>query len=88
MIGIIIIYGVVFIATIAMGYHLRRCIKDKRIEEKKLEKAVRGHCFDVIYVDPVSTSTLQAVVTDHEGDVEIVGNIYDNPEMLKKGGAE
>lgn len=22
---------------------------------------VRGHCFDVIYVDPVSTSTLQAV---------------------------
>lgn len=49
---------------------------------------VRGHCFDVIYVDPVSTSTLQAVVTDHEGDVEIVGNIYDNPEMLKKGGAE
>lgn len=40
MIGIIIIYGVVFIATIAMGYHLRRCIKDKRIAEKKLNKAV------------------------------------------------
>lgn len=41
MIGIIIIYGVVFIATIAMGYHLRRCIKDKRIAEENLDKAVR-----------------------------------------------
>lgn len=42
MIGIIIIYSVVFIATIAMGYHLRRCIKDKRIAEDNLEKAVRN----------------------------------------------
>lgn len=41
MIGIII-YGVVFIATIAMGYHLRRCIKDKRIAEENFDKAVRN----------------------------------------------
>ena len=42
MIGIIIIYSVVFIATIAMGFYLRRCIKDKRIAEDNLEKAVRN----------------------------------------------
>lgn len=40
MIGIIVIYFVVCIATISMGYHLHRCIKDKRIAEDNLEKAV------------------------------------------------
>lgn len=39
MIGIIVIYSVVFIATISMGYHLHRCIKDKRIAEDNSDKA-------------------------------------------------
>lgn len=39
MIGIIVIYFVVCIATISMGYHLHRCIKDKRIAEDNLDKA-------------------------------------------------
>lgn len=50
---------------------------------------VRGYCFDVVYADPVSTITRSlygVVVNDYEGDVEVVGNIYDNPEMVKKGG--
>lgn len=50
---------------------------------------VRGYCFDVVYANTVSTSTWSlygVVVNDYEGDVEVVGNIYDNPEMVKKGG--
>lgn len=46
---------------------------------------VRGYCFDVVYADPVSTSTWSlygVVVNDYKGDVEIVGNIHDN----QKGG--
>lgn len=42
MIGIIVIYSVVSIYIISMGYHLRRCIKDKRIAEDNLGKAVRN----------------------------------------------
>lgn len=42
MIGIIVIYSVVSIYIISMGYHLHRCIKDKRIAEKNLDKAVRN----------------------------------------------
>ena len=46
---------------------------------------VRGYCFDVVYADPVSTSTWSlygVVVNDYKGDVEIVGNINEN----QKGG--
>lgn len=49
---------------------------------------VRGYCFDVVYAEPVSTSTWSlygVVVNDYEGDVEIVGNLYDNPEVVKGG---
>ena len=41
---------------------------------------VRGYCFDVVYADPVSTSTWSlygVVVNDYEGDVEVVGSIHD-----------
>ena len=41
---------------------------------------VRGYCFDVVYADPVSTSTWSlygVVVNDYEGNVEVVGSIHD-----------
>lgn len=41
---------------------------------------VRGYCFDVVYADPVSTSTWSlygVVVNDYEGDVEVIGSIHD-----------
>lgn len=41
---------------------------------------VRGYCFDVVYANPVSTSTwplYEVVVDDYEGDVEVVGSIHD-----------
>ncbi len=47
---------------------------------------VRGYCFDVVYANPVSTSTWSlygVVVNDYKGDVEVVGSIYD-PEWQKK----
>lgn len=51
----------------------------------------RGYCFKVVYAHPTpggdkDWSLYYVVVYDYEGDVEIVGNIYDNPEMVKKGG--
>ena len=47
---------------------------------------VRGYCFDVVYADPVSTSTWSlygVVVNDYEGDVEVVGSIHDK-ELQQK----
>lgn len=47
---------------------------------------VRGYCFDVVYANPVSTSTWSlygVVVNDYKGDVEVVGSIHD-PEWQKK----
>lgn len=41
---------------------------------------VRGYCFDVVYADPVSTSTWSlygVIVNDYEGDVEVIGSIHD-----------
>lgn len=48
---------------------------------------VRGYCFDVMYRKsfPEKSWSLYGVVkTDYQGDVEIVGNIYDNPELVKE----
>lgn len=47
---------------------------------------VRGYCFDVVYANPVSTSTWSlygVVVNDYEGDVEIVGSIHDKEWQQK-----
>lgn len=46
---------------------------------------VRGYCFDVIYFSPEyeeSWSLYGVVVKDFNGDVEIIGNVYDE----EKGG--
>lgn len=45
---------------------------------------MRCYCFDLVCADTASTSTLSlhvAVVNDHEGDVEIIGNINDPVEF-------
>ena len=42
---------------------------------------VRGYCFDVIYFSPEyeeSCSLYGVVVKDFNGDVEIIGNVYDD----------
>ena len=42
---------------------------------------VRGYCFDVIYFSPEyeeSWSLYGVVVKDFNGDVEIIGNVYDD----------
>ena len=46
---------------------------------------VRGYCYDVIYFSPEyeeSLSLYGVVVKDFNGDVEIIGNVYDE----EKGG--
>lgn len=51
---------------------------------------VRGYCFDLIYKNsfPEKSCSLYFVIkNDYCDDVEVVGNIYDNPEFVK-GGAE
>ena len=46
---------------------------------------MRCYCFDLVCTNTANTSTLSlhdTVVNDHEGDVEIIGNINDD----QKGG--
>lgn len=49
---------------------------------------VRGYCYDVNYITPLENGEtswpLYAIVTtDYPDKIEIAGNIYDNPELLK-----
>ena len=47
---------------------------------------VRYYCYDVIYKQPAPEkdwSLYGVVVNDYRGDVEVIGNIHDNPELLK-----
>lgn len=47
---------------------------------------VRGYCYDVVYVNhPAGEKrwTLYATVMyDYKGEIEITGNIHDNPELI------
>ena len=48
---------------------------------------VRGYCYDVIYAKPLSNGetrwSLYSTITDDYKDAEVIGNIYENPELLK-----
>lgn len=46
---------------------------------------VRGYCYDVIYQNPrydPSWSLYGVVVNDYKGNVEVVGNVIDNNDLL------
>lgn len=46
---------------------------------------VRGYCYDVIYKNPrydLSWSLYGTVVNDYKGNVEVVGNVIDNHDLL------
>lgn len=46
---------------------------------------VRGYCYDVIYKNPIydhSWSLYGTVVNDYKGNVEVVGNVIDNNDLL------
>lgn len=81
MIGIIVIYFVVCIAAISMGYHLHRCIKDKRIAEDNLEKAVRDAYEDGYKIG--FTAGTQQGYNDGKREAEIVAH---NKKILRKAG--
>lgn len=48
---------------------------------------VRGYCYDVVYVNhPAGEkywSLYDTVKHDYPEQIEVIGNIYDNPELLK-----
>lgn len=46
---------------------------------------VRGYCYDVIYKNPrydPSWSLYGTVVNDYKGNVEVIGNVIDNHDLL------
>lgn len=50
---------------------------------------VRGYCYDVVYVNHPTMesdwSLYSTVKDDYPEQIEVIGNIYDNPELLKGG---
>ena len=53
-----------------------------------VQGGVRGYCYDVIYIDHPQWekrwSLYGTVVNDYPGKLEVIGNIYDNRELLEK----
>ena len=51
---------------------------------------VRGYCYDVVYINhpagEKSWSLYGTVIHDYPNQIKVIGNIYDNPELLKGGG--
>lgn len=46
---------------------------------------VRGYCYDVVYKQPAPEhdwSLFGVVVNDYDGDVEVIGNVFDNKDLL------
>lgn len=50
---------------------------------------VRGYCYDVVYTPPrrneYSWSLYSVVTDDYPSGIEVIGSIYDSPELLKGG---
>lgn len=53
-----------------------------------VQGGVRGYCYDVVYIDHPQGekrwSLYGTVVNDYPGKLEVIGNIYDNRELLEK----
>lgn len=53
-----------------------------------VQGGVRGYCYDVVYIDHPQRekrwSLYGTVVNDYPGKLEVIGNIYDNRELLEK----
>lgn len=53
-----------------------------------VQGGVRGYCYDVVYIDHPQWekrwSLYGTVVNDYPGKLEVIGNIYDNRELLEK----
>lgn len=81
MIGIIVIYIVVSISTISMGYHLHRCVEDKRIAEDILGKAV-SNAYEDGYKKGFTAGEQQGY-NDGKREAEIVAH---NEKILRKKG--
>lgn len=49
---------------------------------------VRGYCYDVVYQKPIydrDWPLYAVIVHDYDGKVVVVGNIHNNPELMKGG---
>jgi len=54
----------------------------------RVEGGVRGYCYDVVYLNHPKGeerwSLYGTVIHDFPNRIEVIGNIYDNPELLKE----
>lgn len=51
-----------------------------------IEGGVRGYCYDVVYLNPRHDkrwSLYASVTDDYEGNIVVIGNIHETPELLQ-----